>query len=678
MKKMADIMSKTGKWLLVFGFILSQLSFPLEVLADKLNDAESTNIVVEETNDIDITNTTEEQNPENDIQTEEPVIKVNEIETLEYTTTEEDTLVTISLEYLDETKNKVEEIDFSEKLYGIYQYTFEGIDKVVTINHIGNNIDLIEKQTTDVTKEITCTLEECIIKGFRSDVVTVGDINDYFNLVKFETDYNATTNITNEGQALIDTDTILNGYKLEIVGEEEIIDENIKNGKLVNTTPKSIYTINRAGDVFIPSDGIVDENDRQAILDDILKDNELTPTNDLNSDGKLNILDATHSTFIENIETNVNDVLTNTLTSSSEEILLGETLEVKLFISGFDKAMLRGVEGSLVYDNTILELVGATIYENSTEEDSYIGYMNEEGKFAYILNNGFNLEDTAILTLEFEAIGVGETNIAISDIIESYGEAFELANDSVSVSLKVADPEDNKGGDVEEEQPKEDTTTKEEETENNEEKEEIEVVTKPVVRPVVLSSDYYLRDLTIEGYDIDFDMYTFEYSIKVANDVNFLNIKALLNDSNSIYYVEGNENFKEGENLVYVVVKAENGSTKTYTIKVEKDKEIVKDNDEEGNELDEEIEEEKNTSKTVIIILIILVIIGLIYVIFKDDEEDTKEAKKPVKSEKTDKVRIEEVKPERVNTPKKKSTTSKTTNKKSASNKNTKTNSKKK
>lgn len=675
MKKMADIMSKTGKWLLVFGFILSQLSFPLEVLAEELNNAESTNLVVEEATNVDMTNTTEEITPDDDIQTEEVVIKVNGVETLEYTTTKENTLVTISLEYQDETKNKVEEINFSERLYGVYEYTFEGIDKVVTIYHIGNNIDLVEKQMIDVTKEITCTLEECIIKGFGSEVVTVEDINTYFDFISFNTKYNVTTVITNEGHALIDTDTILNGYNLEIVGEEEIIDEKIENGKLVNITPKSIYTLNRVGDVFIPSDGIVNEKDQEAILDDILLDNELTVTNDLNSDGKLNILDATHSTFVDNIEVDVEDILTNTLTSSSEEILLHETLEVKLFISGFDKAMLYGIEGNLVYDNTILELVGATIYENPTEEESYLGYINEEGKFAYILN-GFNLEDAAILTLEFEAIGVGETDITISDIIESYGEAFELANDSTSVSLTVANPEDNKGGDVEEELPKEDTTIKEEDTENEVEKEETEVVTKPVVRPVVLSSDYYLRNLTIEGYEIDFDMYTFEYSIKVASDVNSLNIKALLNNNNSIYYVEGNENFKEGENLVYVIVKAENGSTKTYTIKVEKEKakEIVKDNDKEGNELDEEVEEEeKNSSKTVIIILIILVIIGLIYVIFKDDEEDTKETKKTAKSEKTDKVRIEEIKPEKVNTQKKN-----TSKKNTSSNKNTKKNTKKK
>ena len=106
MKKMADIMSKTGKWLLVFGFILSQLSFPLEVLAEELNNAESTNTVVEETTEVEMTNTTEEITPDDDIQTEEVAIKVNGVETSEYSTTEENAFVAISLEYQDEIKNK--------------------------------------------------------------------------------------------------------------------------------------------------------------------------------------------------------------------------------------------------------------------------------------------------------------------------------------------------------------------------------------------------------------------------------------------------------------------------------------------------------------------------------------------------------------------------------------------
>ena len=67
--------------------------------------------------------------------------------------------------------------------------------------------------------------------------------------------------------------------------------------------------------------------------------------------------------------------------------MVGETIEVKLFVSGFNKAMLRGIEAKLLYDNTILELVGATIYENPNEEEiTYLGYINDINALAYSSN----------------------------------------------------------------------------------------------------------------------------------------------------------------------------------------------------------------------------------------------------------------------------------------------------
>jgi hypothetical protein len=310
----------------------------------------------------------------------------------------------------------------------------------------------------------------------------------------------------------------------------------------------------------------------------------------------------------------------------------------------------------------MLKLVGAKLF--TEEDDEYLGYLNlENGKFAYVLKNGFNSTDVALFTLSFEAILAGESFVSISNIIESYGEAFEILNDKAELSITVL--EDATGGDVEddttddvtpEEEPKDDTIV--EELPKEEEKNEV------VVRPVVKSSDYYIKNLVIDGYEIDFDMYNYEYTVKVENDVTSLDFNVVLNNSKSIYWLEGNENFKSGENLVYLVVKAENGSTKTYTIKVVKDKDkVVKENDTDLEELDEEVEEENNKSKTVIIILIILVIIGLIYVIFKDDEEDNKkEVKKTSQPEKvkSEEVKITEIKKE---TPKNtKNNTSKNTN----------------
>lgn len=624
MKKTADRLSKTFKWLLVFGMIFSEVSFPLGVLADELVNDEAIDVFLEGED------TLEEQTS--------TVIKVNEEETLEYTITD-NKVVVITLEANDEVKS--ETIDFSNKLYGVYQYTFNGIEDVVTINHLGNNVDLLNKNIVDVTKEITCDTEVCIIKGFGSNEVTVGDVKEYYNLDEFITNYNASVSVTDGENELVDTDKVLNDYVFELVSNET--ETELENGILVNSTPKSIYTFNRVGDVFIPSDGIINVSDQETILDDILQDNELTSMNDVNGDNELNILDATDSIYLENeIEGEVTDVLTNALTSDKTELLVGDVLEVKLLVSGFDMASLYGVEGLLTYDNTMLKLVGAKLF--TEEDDEYLGYLNlENGKFAYVLKNGFNNEEVALLTLSFEANAAGEGVISISNIIESYGKAFSLVNDKTELAITVL--EDATGGDeptedVTPEEPKDDTTV--EELPKEEEKTEV------VVRPVVKSSDYYIKNLVIDGYEIDFDMYNYEYTVEVENDVNSLDFDVLLNSGKSIYWVEGNENFKSGENLVYLVVKAENGSTKTYTIKVLKDKEeVVKEDKTELSE--DEVEEENNSSKTVIIILIILVIIGLIYVIFKDDEEDNKkEVKKTSQPEKvkSEEVKIKEVKKE--------------------------------
>ena len=297
MKKTADRLSKTFKWLLVFGMIFSEVSFPLGVLADELVNDEAIDVVLEDESVLEEQSST--------------VIKINEEETLEYTITD-NKVVVITLEANGEVTS--ETIDFSNKLYGVYQYTFNGIEDVVTINHLGNNVDLLNKNIVDVTKEITCDTEVCIIKGFGSSEVTVGDVKEYYNIEEFITNYNASVSVTDGENVLLDTDKVLNDYVFELTSN--VVDVELEHGILVNTTPKSIYTLNRVGDVFIPSDGIINVSDQETILDDILQDNELTSMNDVNGDNALNILDATDSIYLENeIEGEVTDTLTNTLTS---------------------------------------------------------------------------------------------------------------------------------------------------------------------------------------------------------------------------------------------------------------------------------------------------------------------------------------------------------------------------
>ena len=66
-----------------------------------------------------------------------------------------------------------------------------------------------------------------------------------------------------------------------------------------------------------------------------------------------------------------------------------------------------------------------------------------------------------------------------------------------------------------------------------------------------------------------FDKDTTSYTMQVPYEVTYLNLTAVVEDANAEYDVEGNVDFQIGsDNNVYIPVTSENGSTKTYSIKV--------------------------------------------------------------------------------------------------------------
>ena len=82
------------------------------------------------------------------------------------------------------------------------------------------------------------------------------------------------------------------------------------------------------------------------------------------------------------------------------------------------------------------------------------------------------------------------------------------------------------------------------------------------------SDDNNLSSLTIEGFDINFDASVTEYSVSVPNDTKKVKIGASANDGNASVSGIGDYDVKEGNNEIKIVVTAENGDTKTYTINV--------------------------------------------------------------------------------------------------------------
>lgn len=89
-------------------------------------------------------------------------------------------------------------------------------------------------------------------------------------------------------------------------------------------------------------------------------------------------------------------------------------------------------------------------------------------------------------------------------------------------------------------------------------------------KPTPKSANSYLSSLTIDGYELDsaFDKESLEYSVTVKEGTEKIKINAQLADSSASVSGTGELTVSEGLNTFNVVVTAENGSKRTYVLKV--------------------------------------------------------------------------------------------------------------
>ena len=95
-----------------------------------------------------------------------------------------------------------------------------------------------------------------------------------------------------------------------------------------------------------------------------------------------------------------------------------------------------------------------------------------------------------------------------------------------------------------------------------------------------------LKSLKLQGVNIDeekvelsyspeFSSEVYEYSVNVANDITKIDVEALANNENYLVEITGNEELKDGENIITILVKAKDSDkVTTYQIKVIKEKAI--------------------------------------------------------------------------------------------------------
>lgn len=84
------------------------------------------------------------------------------------------------------------------------------------------------------------------------------------------------------------------------------------------------------------------------------------------------------------------------------------------------------------------------------------------------------------------------------------------------------------------------------------------------------SKNNNLKDLSVEGYELtpSFDKDTLEYTLELENGIESINVSATKEDNTASISGTGSIPLSEGVNAIQIVVTAQNGSTKTYTINV--------------------------------------------------------------------------------------------------------------
>lgn len=99
---------------------------------------------------------------------------------------------------------------------------------------------------------------------------------------------------------------------------------------------------------------------------------------------------------------------------------------------------------------------------------------------------------------------------------------------------------------------------------------ETKTLTLTVTEPVVVkkSSDANLSSLEVEGVTIspDFSKDTLEYTVELPAETTKINIKASTNDGKASVRGTGEVEVSDGSNKIEIVVTAEDGTTKTYSL----------------------------------------------------------------------------------------------------------------
>lgn len=159
-------------------------------------------------------------------------------------------------------------------------------------------------------------------------------------------------------------------------------------------------------------------------------------------------------------------------------------------------------------------------------------------------SSAFLDKDSVVVTVNAKSAGTANILVTASDVAD-YDENPIVGNKSVTITVKA----------------KATTPT---------------TPTTPTTKST--NANLSVLRVNVDGLSPNFNKNTTTYSLGVGNNVNSLSLTVKTEDTKAKYYITGNSKFTAGDNIVRIVVTAENGAAKAYKIIVTKADDVEKAN----------------------------------------------------------------------------------------------------
>lgn len=191
---------------------------------------------------------------------------------------------------------------------------------------------------------------------------------------------------------------------------------------------------------------------------------------------------------------------------------------------------------------TLNNTITVTVRGTSSEAMWHTTLSYDSSKLQYVSGSGLQaISDDFVTgityTYTFKAVAEGTAYVKTSSSISDYdGEkAFPTSSCSINI-VKASTPSNNNGSTVKK------------------------------------SSDNNLSSITIEGVNLspEFSKDVYNYTAQVENDIDKIKIETKTSNNKATVSGTGEKELVEGENKFELVVTAENGATKTYTITIDR------------------------------------------------------------------------------------------------------------